>query len=143
MPYPKVGYDDYLREAEKHQLRFLHAPDQLPDRKEEPALWQCRITGQIFARSYANVLADEYPSPGQKFIHDYLPKFNERAAELGIEFLYDPATDYAPASVKDPCKWRGPNGNVVVASYYDLAYGYIKQALKDKLGISDALIQPR
>lgn len=137
MPLPKVGYQDYIILAHNKNLIFLHNPDELPDSRTTPALWQCRLTGEIFKRSYHNVMHDDYPSPGQKFAADHLPKYWERAAQLGIEFLFNPELDKAPSDSRQPMKWRGRNGNVVIAGYDELTYRPITHKLMTALGLTE------
>lgn len=140
MAYPKVGYDDYLRLAVEKNLKFLHGPDEIPSDRLDRALWQCRVTGEIESRSYHSVLTDKSPfgSHGQKFVHEFIPKYRELAQELGIELLFDPTVDIGPRHTKTPVKWRGKTGHVVVASYHELGYGKIKESLAERLGILDA-----
>lgn len=136
MAFPKIGYDDYLRLANEKELNFLHRADELPPDRSAHALWQCRRTGEIIARSYHQVLTGgDTGSHGQNFLIEYIPKYRELASQLGIEFLFDETVDVGPSNTKSPVKWRGANGDVVVTSYHSLAYGKITKKLAEALGL--------
>lgn len=137
MPLPKVDYTDYLRVAHENSLRFLHDPDELPLHRTDKALWQCLVTGLPFARSYHHVLADPYPSPGQMYWAQYGHLYRETADKLGIEFVFDETVDLAPGSTKQPVKWRGKSGRIVVTDLASLAYRPITKKLKEQLGLAD------
>ena len=142
----KLTYEDYLALAAKCGVEFLHQEDELPFNVDTNALWRDIQSGQTFRRTY-HIMQDQFrngepTSPQERFRKEYLPDFYKLAEKLGIEFIYDPTVDVCPASTKDYCKWRGRNGNVVIASYHQLAYQDIPAKVKAELGLDDRVAIP-
>lgn len=135
----KIEYQDYLSLAARAGVEFLHKPDELPPTVDHNALWRDRLSGQTFRRTYHTMQDQlnngEPASPGERFRREYLQNYYDLADQLGIEFLYDPAVDVAPSDTKDYVKWRGKNGDVVIASYHQLGYQRIPAKIVRELGL--------
>lgn len=129
-----VSYEHYIAKGHANQMRLLMQPDELPTDLDYPVLWQCLVTGAIESRSYHALPKragenGEYGSHGQLYWARHRKDYEELAAELGIEFVYDEAHDYAPSHTRSDVKWRNALGQVFVSSLHKLKYGIMPKYL--------------
>ena len=103
--------------------------------------WRCRLTGKIMNKRIAVVKRSRYGSRYQREFWDFHAKYKKLAQRLGILFLYDPAIEFFPVTTKTPCRWRGREGQLVLACYHDLGYNFITTDLRGQLGLSAQLLE--
>lgn len=152
----RLTIEDYRQYGEEHDLDFIgeiYDPDQLermerdvnylvvgdiPDSALTPTNWRCKLTGKIINKRVSAVYRSEYGSRYQRTFEEEktIKKYLRLAQKLGIEFLWDPETEFFPATTKDKCRWRGPDGNVFYASYHDLGYGVITSTTASRIGLT-------
>jgi len=97
--------------------------------------WRCRLTGKIMNKQIAVVKRAEFGSRYQREFWETRDKYNALAERLGIIFLYNPGIEFFPVTTKTPCRWRGRDGSLVIASYHDLGYDIITVNRRSQLGI--------
>lgn len=128
-----ITYDDYQQYAADNHLKLKFTADQMPISLRHQVIWQCMITGQIFARSWHHMQGNDYPSQGQRYWKEKRVSYYDTAMRLGLEFIFDPEIDYAPDSIKAPVKWKNKEGRIVVASFHQVGYENIKVPLREAL----------
>lgn len=134
----RVHYSDYLSLGQRFGLELL--TNTVPESPEDPALWRCQITKQIFSRAYHQIVRREFASPGQRFRQEYKDKFELIATQLGVSFDPDPLFPY-PASVRYPARWVGANGRIYWATYLEMGYGRVTHEALTLLGINGEPIE--
>lgn len=133
MSRKKVSLADYVSLAERRLLAFVGP---MPDNKATTTLWRCLLTNAEVRKSYASVISAQYGSRYQRHYAQNLEKYQALADRLDIEFVYEEGEDYFPKNNKAKARWRGRGGGeIVVVSYHEIGYGFIKQELCDRLGL--------
>ena len=116
---------------------YVYGPT--PDYSINATNWRCRLTGKIMNKQIAVVKRSKYGSRYQREFWDTHEKYKQLAQRLGILFLYDPASEFFPVTTKTPCRWRGREGQLVLASYHDLGYDIITVDRRTQLGIEASI----
>jgi hypothetical protein len=135
----QFSHEHYVAKGVLNNLELLMKPDEVPPNTNEPAIWRCRITGVIFDRAYHQLpqTAGQNSSPGQRYWIQYRDEYYKTAEYYGLEFVYDPLTDFAPSDTRSPVKWRVRDGRVVVLSLHQLKYGQrLRNSVADLIGVS-------
>lgn len=98
-----------------------------------PTKWQCKFCDTVMKKSLRAVKNTKKGCLCQSSITHQEDKYVELALAWNIEWLGN-GDGKRPRNTKTPTQWRLPNGEVLIASYYDLAYkgkmpNYVKKAL--------------
>lgn len=141
----RLTMEDYVKMANSKGLVFTGRV--APSSVNTTTRWQCRLTGVEMNKKYTSVKQSEFGSTYQRTYHESLEKYEELADRLGITFMYEPGHESKlpsnktkfqlfPPTTKDISYWKGPSGEVVAATYHQLAYGdKIPNHIANALGI--------
>jgi hypothetical protein len=132
-------YDEDVRQQLESDPDYI-VEGPIPEYTTAPTWWRCKLTGKLMYKRLSSIQRGTHGSRYQRDFYETLRKYQKLAQSLEIEFLYNPATEFFPATTKDKCRWRGADGEIVVASYRDLGYGFIKEENIERLGLEDSYV---
>jgi hypothetical protein len=112
----------YITRGNEVKLKF-EGP--LPARVTDKTNWTCLRCGKKHFKTYrALCLRPNGCRCGSATTHNP-SKYQEAAAKLGIEFI--PTSGLLPPNTKTKTQWRGPSGEIVSATYHEIAYKMSKR----------------
>jgi hypothetical protein len=133
MPRKSKSYGEYMELAAKKGLTFLG--EVTPRSVFTETTWRCNYCGKVMNKAYRSVKEAPQGCFCQAKKTKGIEKYHQLAKSLGIEFVAEKGN--YPRNTKVKTLWRGPSGEIVEASYHDIGYGYISEAMKERLGINE------
>lgn len=120
MTYARKQTSDYFNLASQKGVRFTGGS--APQNVDISTDWRCARCGREMNKSYRYLKSQKAGCRCYANAKEDEQRYRDVAAELGIEWVYDPANDYFPMNTKTPTSWRGPSGKLVDAPLHELAY---------------------
>lgn len=129
-------WEDYNQIAKERDLRF--AGKTLPAHREESTTWVCLKCGRTLHKSFRAVKYNPNGCLCRSGATLTAQHYHELAAVLGIIWLGPADQSFSvPENTKQKTRWQGTTGEIVEASYHQLAYTRISRAMATKLGMPD------
>jgi hypothetical protein len=130
---PSLGRSDYIKAGAAKGLVFIGS--KVPASVHDQTEWQCKFCGTIHKKSYRAVLYGKNGCTCQNERSLKPEDYNALADKLGIKWVGSTYSNRIPRNTKTPTMWEGRTGELVEASYMQLAYDNIPQRLREELGL--------